>query len=101
VLVPNTELGHLELDGVDAEVNAAARVRKANRLSWDEWGDRVNRYLRHVELLLSPDLIIVGGGASKQAHRWLGRVHLDCEIAVAALENNAGIAGAALHAPVV
>jgi polyphosphate glucokinase len=100
VLVPNTELGHLELDGVDAEVNAAARVRKAERLSWDEWGDRVDRYLQHVELLLSPDLIIIGGGASKQAERWLGRVHLECEVAVAALQNNAGIAGAALHAPV-
>ena len=100
VLVPNTELGHLELDGVDAEVNAAARVRKTDDLSWKEWGDRVNRYLRHIEFVLSPDLIIIGGGASKHGDKWLGRVHVDCEITTALLENNAGIAGAALLAPV-
>ncbi|MAT03840.1 MAG: polyphosphate glucokinase [Acidimicrobiaceae bacterium] len=101
VLVPNTEFGHVELDGADAEVSAAARVRQAEGLSWVEWGDRVNRYLQHVAFIVSPDLIILGGGASKRSDRWLSRVHVECDLAIAALENNAGIAGAALHAPSV
>jgi polyphosphate glucokinase len=99
VLVPNTELGHIELDGHDAEVHAAARARKDRGMSWHEWGDRVNRYLQHIESLLWPDLIIVGGGASKQGHRWLDRIHVECDVVVASLQNNAGIAGAALNAP--
>ncbi len=99
VLVPNTELGHVELDGADAELTAAARVRKADNLSWSEWGERVNRYLRHVSFVVSPDLIILGGGASKRSHKWLHRIDVDCDVEIAALENDAGIAGAALHAP--
>ena len=99
VLVPNTELGHVELDGVDAELAAAARVRKADDLSWSEWGERVNRYLRHISFIVSPDLIILGGGASKRSTKWLPQIDVDCDVAIAALENNAGIAGAALHAP--
>lgn len=99
VLVPNTELGHVELDGADAELAAAARARKAHNLSWSEWGERVNHYLRHVALIVSPDLIILGGGASKRSHKWLPQIDVDCDVEIAALENNAGIAGAALHAP--
>ena len=71
VLVPNTELGHLELDGVDAESHAAASARKRDDLTWSGWAKRVRDYLRHVERLFSPDLFIVGGGASKQAEQWL------------------------------
>ena len=67
VLVPNTELGHLELDGHDAEKRASAVVRERDGLGWNEWAPRVERYLRHVEMLFSPDLLIVGGGASKVA----------------------------------
>ncbi|MCB0967154.1 MAG: ROK family protein [Ilumatobacter sp.] len=99
VLVPNTEFGHVELDGADAEVLAAARVRKALNLSWAEWGDRVNRYLHHIAFVVSPDLIILGGGASKRAHKWIDRIDVDCDVEIAALQNDAGIAGAALHAP--
>lgn len=99
VLVPNTELGHLELDGTDAEHRAAASVRKREDLSWAQWGDRVDHYLRHVVMLFSPDLIILGGGASKQAAKWADRLDPGCEVAVAELANNAGIAGAALSAP--
>ena len=98
VLVPNTELGHLELDGVDAESRAAVSAKKREALSWEQWGARVDRYLRHVEALLSPDLIIVGGGASKRAERWLGQVSITTEVTVAALQNNAGIVGAAVVA---
>lgn len=97
-LVPNTELGHLELDGRDAESHAAASVREREGIGWDEWAQRVGRYLRHVEMLFSPDLFIVGGGASKVADQWLPNVSIDTPIVPAAMANNAGIAGAALVA---
>jgi polyphosphate glucokinase len=97
-LVPNTELGHLELDGRDAETHAAASVREREGIGWGEWAPRVERYLRHVEMLFSPDLFIVGGGASKAADKWLPRISVDTPIVPAAMANNAGIAGAALVA---
>ena len=97
-LVPNTELGHLELDGRDAESYAAASVREREGIGWKEWAPRVERYLRHVEMLFSPDLFIVGGGASKAADKWLPRISVDTPIVAAAMANNAGIAGAALVA---
>jgi polyphosphate glucokinase len=98
ILVPNTELGHLELDGRDAESHAAASVREREGIGWKQWAPRVERYLRHVEMLLSPDLFIVGGGASKSADKWLPRITIDTPIVPAAMANNAGIAGAALVA---
>lgn len=94
-LVPNTELGHLELDGHKAEHRAAAIVREREQLSWKQWGQRVDRYLEHLVLLFSPDLFIVGGGVSRKADKWLSYVSTDVEIVVAALENEAGIVGAA------
>lgn len=97
-LVPNTELGHLELDGRDAESYAAASVREREGIGWSEWAPRVERYLRHVEMLFSPDLFIVGGGASKSADKWLPKISIDTPIVPAAMANNAGIAGAALLA---
>ena len=96
VLVPNTELGHLELDGHDAESRAAAVVREREGIGWDEWAPRVERYLRHVEMLFSPDLVIVGGGVSKAAHEWLQLISIETEIVPAVMANNAGIVGAAL-----
>lgn len=99
ILVPNTELGHLELDGFDAEKRAAASAKKREDLSWTQWAERVERYLRHVEALFSPELFIVGGGASKQADRWLPKVSIGTEIVPAVMQNNAGIVGAALNAP--
>lgn len=101
VLVPNTELGHLELDGPDVEKRAAASARDRENLSWSDWGDRVNVYLRHVVMLFSPELIILGGGASKRPEKWVDRLDPGCEIAIATMANNAGIAGAALVAPVL
>lgn len=98
-LVPNTELGHLELDGHDAEKRAAASARKRDGLDWDEWADRVDRYLRHVVMLFSPELIILGGGASKKPEKWVDRLDPGCDVVVAEFANNAGIAGAALMAP--
>ncbi len=100
-LVPNTELGHLELDGPDIEKRAAASARDRDDLSWEEWGDRVDEYLRHLVMLFSPELFILGGGASKKPDKWVHRLDPGCEIAIAEMANNAGIAGAALLAPVV
>lgn len=97
-LVPNTELGHLELDGRDAESHAAASVREREGIGWAEWTPRVERYLRHVEMLFSPDLIVIGGGASKAADRWLPAISVNTPMVAAAMANNAGIVGAALVA---
>jgi polyphosphate glucokinase len=97
-LVPNTELGHVELDGRDAESHAAASVRERDGIGWAQWAPRVERYLRHVEMLFSPDLFVVGGGASKVADAWLPKVSIDTPIVAASMANNAGIVGAALVA---
>jgi polyphosphate glucokinase len=96
MLVPNSELGHLEVDGKDAELRAAASARDRENLGWKEWAARVERYLRTIEKLFSPDLIIVGGGASRRADKWLPHIDIDTELVPAALSNEAGIVGAAL-----
>jgi polyphosphate glucokinase len=96
VLVPNTELGHLEIDGHDAETKAAASAREREDLSWKDWAERAERYLQTLVMLFSPDLIIVGGGVSKRADKWLPHVQVAAELVPAALENEAGIVGAAL-----
>jgi polyphosphate glucokinase len=95
VLIPNSELGHLEIDGHDAEDRAAASVRDDKNLSWQEWAERLQRYYSHVEDLLWPDLIVVGGGVSKKAEKFLPLLHLRAPIVAAQLENSAGIVGAA------
>jgi polyphosphate glucokinase len=94
-LIPNTEFGHLELDGHDAETRAADRAREAEDLSWEKWAGRVRHYLQHVEMLLSPRLFIIGGGVSKKADRWLPLVDIRTPMVPATLLNNAGIIGAA------
>nr|WP_040495088.1 ROK family protein [Ilumatobacter nonamiensis] len=99
MLVPNTELGHLELDGHDAESKAAASARKRHDWSWHHWTKKVQHYLEHVEKLFSPDLFVVGGGVSKKPEKWLDHIEIDTEIVVASMANNAGIVGAALVAP--
>lgn len=98
VLVPNAELGHLELDGHDAESRAADSARDREDLSWEDWAKRLQRYFRHVEDLFWPDLIVVGGGVSKKADRFLPLLDLRTEIVPAGLRNDAGIIGAALLA---
>ena len=99
ILVPNTELGHLELDGRDAERRAAASARERDDLSWTQWAERVDRYLKHVVMLFSPELLILGGGASKKPDKWVPKLDPGCEVAVATMANNAGIAGAAQLGP--
>jgi polyphosphate glucokinase len=97
-LVPNTEFGHLEVDGHDAETRAAASVKDENELSWEEWAHRVSRYIRSLEDLIWPDLIIAGGGVSKKADRWLPLLDVRTKVVPAELRNDAGIVGAAVAA---
>jgi polyphosphate glucokinase len=97
-LVPNTEFGHLEVDGHDAEKRAAASVKDEKDLSWQEWSHRVSKYLRTLENLIWPDLIIAGGGVSKKAEKWLPLLEVRTEVVAAALKNDAGIVGAATAA---
>ncbi|MCH1865639.1 polyphosphate--glucose phosphotransferase [Nocardioides sp. CFH 31398] len=98
VLVPNAELGHLEIDGHDAESRAANSARKREELSWEEWGARLTRYYRTVEMLFSPEVFVIGGGVSKDAEHWLPHVHVRTPIVTATLLNRAGVVGAALLA---
>jgi polyphosphate glucokinase len=95
VLVPNTELGHLEVDGHDAEDRAAYSAMERDELSWKEWAARLQRYYTHVEFLFSPDLFIVGGGVSKHHEQFLPLLSLNTPIVPAAFRNNAGLLGAA------
>ena len=97
-LVPNTELGHLELDGFDAEKRAAASVRDETNMSYSRWAKRVDRYMSHVERLFTPDLFVVGGGVSKDADKWVPLLTLQTPVKPAELLNNAGIVGAAMAA---
>ena len=98
VLVRNSELGHLEIDGHDAEKRAASSAREREALSWEEWAARLTRFYRQVEALFSPDLFVVGGGISKKADKFLPLLDIDTEIMPAKLRNAAGIVGAALYA---
>ena len=98
VLVPNSELGHLEIDGHVAEKRAANSVREKDDLSWEAWAKRLTTYYRTLEKLFSPDLFVVGGGVSKKASNFLPLLGLDTEIVPATLRNKAGIVGAALYA---
>jgi polyphosphate glucokinase len=96
-LVPNAELGHLEVDGFDAESKASAVARERDGLSWEEYSVLLQRYFSHVEFLFSPELFIVGGGISKRADEYLPRLKLRTPIVPAELKNEAGIVGAALE----
>ncbi len=97
-LVPNAELGHIELDGYDAETRAAASARERDGLSWEQWAKRASKYLRHLENLLWPELFILGGGISKKPAKWVPLLRNRTPTVVAQLINNAGIVGAALAA---
>ena len=95
VLVPNTELGHLEIDGYDAETRAANSARKNEQISWEKWAKRLTTYYKTLEKLFSPDLIVVGGGVSKHGREFIPLIEIDTEIISATLRNTAGIVGAA------
>ncbi|WEK14393.1 MAG: ROK family protein [Candidatus Microbacterium phytovorans] len=97
VLIPNSELGHLQRAGhkKDAEAWTAYSAMERDELSWEKWAERLQWYYRHLEFLLSPDLFIVGGGVSKHADQFLPLLDLSTPIVPAVHRNNAGIIGAA------
>jgi polyphosphate glucokinase len=95
VLVPNSELGHLEIDGHDAESRAAYSAKERDDLDWEHWAKRLQRYYDELEKLVSPDLVIVGGGVSKNADEFLPMLKTRFGIVAATMKNNAGIVGAA------
>ena len=99
VLLPNTELGHIEIRGKDAETRASARVREERDLSFKMWGKRVDEYLDRIDALLWPDVVIIGGGVSKKADRFFPYLTTRAEVVPAQLLNDAGIVGAALMVP--
>ena len=99
LLVPNTEFGHIEIRGRDAEHRASERAKEQHELSWEKWAERVDEYLQAMERLTAPDLIIIGGGISRKADRFLPLLTgLRATVVPAALHNDAGIVGAALAA---
>lgn len=97
-LVPNTELGHIEIDGRDAETRASERAREVKGLSWKKWGKRLNAYFQKLEALFSPEAFIVGGGVSKKPEKFFGFIDVRAELLPAELRNEAGIVGAAVAA---
>ncbi|MES4893011.1 polyphosphate--glucose phosphotransferase [Streptomyces sp. NPDC096012] len=99
VLVPNTELGHLELHGHEAEKQASSKAKDDHGLTWEQWAHRVQKYLAHVEMLFSPELFVIGGGVSRKSEKFLPHIDgLRAEVVPAQLQNNAGIVGAAMRA---
>jgi polyphosphate glucokinase len=97
-LVPNTEFGHMEIRGKDAEHRASDRVRTEKDLSWEKWAERVNEFLARMELLFSPDLFIIGGGVSKKHAKFLPLLQTRAPVTPAQMLNEAGIIGAAMAA---
>ncbi|MCU0519797.1 MAG: ROK family protein [Anaerolineae bacterium] len=98
VLVPNTELGHIEMDGQDAEWQASDAARQRGKMKWTAWAKRFNRYLQRLDALFWPDLFILGGGASKKIDKFRSELDVHAEIVPAKLANEAGIVGAAIAA---
>lgn len=97
-LVPNTELGHIEINGKDAETNASEAARIQQKMSWKRWGGRFNTYLQTLEKLFWPDLFILGGGGAKEFARFEGSIKVRARVVPAQMGNEAGIVGAALAA---
>lgn len=97
-LIPNAELGHLQIDGVDYETKASFAAMERENLSYAQWAERLQRYYSTLEALLVPDLFIVGGGVSKHHEKFLPLLNLKTKIVPATTKNNAGIIGAAVLA---
>jgi len=97
-LVPNTEYGHLYYKDIVAERYCSDSARKKYVLEWDIWTERFNKYLKHLERTINPDLFIIGGGISKKPEKFMPLIAIDTEIKIAEQQNNAGIVGAAMAA---
>ena len=98
VLVPNTELGHMEIRGRDAERRSAAAARTRRGLSWKAWASDLDEHLHAIDKLFWPNLIILGGGVSKNADKFIPRLTVRPRVVAATLKNDAGIVGAAMAA---
>lgn len=98
MLIPNTEFGHLQIRGKDAEHRASDRIRQEKDYSWAKWGEKLSEYLQYMEFLFTPNLFIIGGGVSKKYEKYFPHIHCDTEIVPAQLRNKAGIVGAAMAA---
>lgn len=96
-LLPNTEFGHMQIDGKDAELRASDAARQREDMSWKKYAKRLNEYLNEMEKLFWPDLFIIGGGISKQHEKYLPLLKLQAKIVPAQFQNEAGIVGAALY----
>ena len=97
-LLPNTEFGHLEVEGEDAEFRASDAARQREELSWKKYAKRLNKYFTTLEKLFWPDLFIIGGGISKESEKYLPLLTIETPVVTAQLLNEAGIVGAALGA---
>ena len=97
-LVPNTEFGHLEFRGESVERYAAASAMEREELAWEDWADRVGEFLEMVDRLFSPDMVILGGGVSREPERWFHRIDTRFETVIASMANHAGVVGAAMAA---
>ncbi len=97
-LVPNTELGHIQMYGKDAELRASDAARQRDKLSWKRWSKRFNEYLLELERLFSPDVFILGGGGSKKHEKFMPYLSVRAKVLPAQMLNEAGIIGAALAA---
>jgi polyphosphate glucokinase len=97
-LLPNTELGHIEVRGKEAEKRASDAIRKKKEYTWSEWAVRLQEVLSRLEALFWPDLIVLGGGVSKEWENYLPLIHMRAKVLPASLLNQAGIVGAAIYA---
>jgi polyphosphate glucokinase len=100
-LVPNTEFGHLQVAGREAELRASGRARVDQNLSWDAWADQLNLVLKEMQGLLWPDLIVLCGGITEEPEKFLDKLHCDARLCVGTMRSEAGIVGAALATVVV
>ena len=97
-LLPNTELGHMEVGGAEGEARASDGARKREDLSWEQWAERANRYIQRLDALFWPDLFIIGGGVSNKPEKFLHMLDTRAELVIAQCKNEAGMIGAALAA---
>ena len=95
-LVPNVELGHLKMNGTDAELQCSAAARKNNGLKWPQWAEKLNEFLTELEALFSPELFVIGGGISKKSEKYFPHLKVQAEMITAKFLNDAGIIGAAM-----
>jgi polyphosphate glucokinase len=98
VLIPNSELGHLQINGKDAERTASVSAKERHDMGWEKWAGHLQDYYSHLEFIFSPELFIVGGGVSKSSEEFLPLLNLRTPIVPAVLRNNAGILGGAVLA---